>query len=142
MTVMQPNGLHANAAPRRPIRWWPAAVILLLAVGAVIWESHSYGVQRQDRNLAATVIGVITLFLLLLWCLFFSRLLWKIRLAMFAGVLGLILLVAALFRFHGVTGDLVPGLPVALGNPILDLARQAAHSGIERPAGTFDGLHQ
>ena len=97
-----------NVTPRRRIRWWPVAVILVLAAGAVIWVWQSYGRQRQDRNIATAIIGVFTLFLLLLWCLFLSRLRWRVRLGVFGGVLGLILLVMALFRFHGVTGDLVP----------------------------------
>jgi len=98
----------AAVAPRRPIRWWPVAIILLLAVGTVVWVWFSYGRQRQDRNIATAIIGIITLLLLLLWCLFLSRLRWQIRLGVFGGVLGMILLVMALFRFHGVTGDLVP----------------------------------
>ena len=94
--------------PRRPIRWWPAVVILVLAAGTVVWVSQTYGRQRQDRNIATAIIGIITLLLLLVWCLFFSRLRWRIRLGVFGGVLGLILVVVALFRYHGVTGDLVP----------------------------------
>ncbi len=100
----------AEAAPRRSLRWWPVPVILALAAGAVIWVWQSYGRQRQDRNIATAVIGLITLLLLLLWCLFFSRLRWRIRLGVFGGLIGLVLLVMALFRFHGVTGDLVPVL--------------------------------
>lgn len=106
----QREGLPAAVASRRPIRWWPIAIILVLAAGAVVWVWLSYGRQRQDRNIATAIIGIITLFLLLLWCLFLSRLRWRIRLGVFGGVLGLILLVMALFRFHGVTGDLVPVL--------------------------------
>jgi outer membrane protein assembly factor BamB len=98
----------ADAAPRRPLRWWPVPVILVLAAGAVVWVWQSYGRQRQDRNIATAIIGLITLFLLLLWCLFLSRLRWRIRLGVLGGVVGLILLVMALFRFHGVTGDLLP----------------------------------
>jgi outer membrane protein assembly factor BamB len=90
------------------MRWWPVPVILVLAAGAVVWVWQSYARQRQDRNIATAIIGLITLFLLLLWCLFLSRLRWRIRLGVFGGVVGLILLVTALFRFHGVTGDLVP----------------------------------
>jgi outer membrane protein assembly factor BamB len=100
----------AEAAPRRPLRWWPVPVILVLAAGAVVWVWQSYGRQRQDRNIATALIGLSTLFLLLLWCLVLSRLRWRIRLGVFGGVVGLILLVMALFRFHGVTGDLVPVL--------------------------------
>ncbi len=73
---------------------------------AAVWLS--YGRQRQDRNIATAIIGIVTLLLLLIWWLFLSRLRWRIRLGVFGAVLGLILLAMALFRFHGVTGDLVP----------------------------------
>ncbi len=98
----------ASGAPRRPIRWWPARVILALAAGGMIWVWLFSGRQRQDRNIATAIIGILALFLLLLWCLFLSRLRWRVRLGVLGGVCGLILLVMALFRFHGVTGDLVP----------------------------------
>ncbi|MGO8927671.1 MAG: PQQ-binding-like beta-propeller repeat protein [Limisphaerales bacterium] len=105
------SGNHpAEAAPRRPLRWWPVPIILALAAGAVVWVWQCYGRQRQDRNIATAIIVLVTLFLLLLWCLFLSRLRWRIRLGVFGGVVGLILPVMALFRFHGVTGDLVPVL--------------------------------
>jgi len=86
--AMQSTVPSANVAPRRPIRWWPAMVILALAAGALVWVWQAYGRQRQDLNLATIVIGVITVFLLLLWCLFLSRLRWKIRLGVLGGVLG------------------------------------------------------
>ena len=70
----QGKDLPAEAARRRPLRWWPVPVILVLAAGAVVWVWQSYGRQRQDRNIATAIIGLITLFLLLLWCLFLSRL--------------------------------------------------------------------
>src|ERR1035437_10064194 len=98
----------ARVVPRRPMRWWPVPVILVLAAGAIVWVWQFYGRQRQDRNISTAIIGLIALFLLLLWCLFLSRLRWRIRLGVLGGVVGLILLVMALFRFHGVTGDLVP----------------------------------
>ena len=100
----------AEAASQPPLRWWPVPVILALAVGAVIWVWQSYDRQRQDRNIATAVIGLISLLLLLLWGLFLSRLRWRIRLGLLGGVVGLILLGMTLFRFHGVTGDLVPVL--------------------------------
>jgi drug/metabolite transporter (DMT)-like permease len=77
-----------------------------MAAAAYVWVWQSYGRQRQDRNIATAIIGLITLFLLLLWSLFLSRLRWRIRLGVFGGVVGLILLVMALFRFHGVTGEI------------------------------------
>jgi outer membrane protein assembly factor BamB len=106
----QENGHPAEVASRRPLRWWPVAVIVALAAGAIIWVWQSYERQHADRNIATAIIGLIALLLLLLWCLFLSRLRWRIRLGVLGGVVGLILLVMALFRFHGVTGDLVPVL--------------------------------
>ena len=100
----------AGAASRRPVRWWPVPVILVLAAGSIVWVWQFYGRQRQDRNIATAIVVVSTSFLLLLWSLFLSRLRWRIRLGVLGGVVGLILLVMALFRFHGVTGDLVPVL--------------------------------
>ncbi len=97
-----------NSASRRPIRWWPVPVILLAAAGGIIWVSQFYGKQRQDRNLASAGIALITLLLLLLWCICFSRMRRKLRVTVLGSVVGLMLLTKALFRIHGVTGDLVP----------------------------------
>ena len=105
---MKSNGVSTEVELRPPVRWWPVAVILALAAGALVWAWQAYARQRQAGNIATAIIGIITLLLLLLWCLFLSRLRWRIRLGVFGGVLGLILLLMTLFRFHGVTGDLVP----------------------------------
>ncbi len=51
---------------------------------------------------------IVAGFLLLLWVMFGSRLRWNLRWLVFGSVLGVIGLVFALFRIHGVTGDLVP----------------------------------
>ena len=104
------KGPTAEATPRRPIRWWPAAVIVILAAGSIVWLWQSRERPHADRNVATAAIGLITLLLLLFWCLFLSRLRWRIRLGAFGVVVGLGLLSMALFRFHGVTGDLVPVL--------------------------------
>jgi outer membrane protein assembly factor BamB len=104
----EPTDPPAGTDRARRIRWWPAAIILLLAAGRVVWIWETYRQQRQDRNLAIILTVVLTLLLLLLWCLFLSRLRWKVRLGAFGCVLGLICLGIALFRFHGVTGDLLP----------------------------------
>jgi len=90
------------------IRWWPALVILLMAVAAIFWIRTSYGRQRQDQNIAIANVAVITFALLIIWCVLLSRLHWKIRWGVVVAALGFIASVAALFRIHGVTGDLVP----------------------------------
>src|SRR3984957_21050968 len=97
-----------KVASRRPIRWWPVPLILLAATISFVWVSQSYGRQRQDKNLACAGILFLTLFLLLLWCLLFSRMRWKHRLTVLGGVVGLVLLFTTLFRIKGVTGDMVP----------------------------------
>jgi len=92
------------------IRWWPVPVLLVLASSAVIWIRSFYGRQRQDQYIATANIVFITILLLLLWCLFFSRLKWKVRWGVLGAVVAAILLTPALFRIHGVTGDLLPRL--------------------------------
>ena len=79
----------AGVLPRRAMRWWPIPVILMMAAGAVVWVWQFYGRQRQDRNIATAIVVVSTSFLLLLWCLFLSRLRWRIRLGVLGGVVGL-----------------------------------------------------
>src|SRR6266436_1047833 len=91
-----------------PIRWWPAAVILLLAGGAVVWVRSVYGRNHQEQNIATANILIVSFLLLLLWWLLLSGLRRKVRLGVVGVVAGLIGLTPLLFRIHGVTGDLVP----------------------------------
>src|SRR5436309_132397 len=95
-------------ARRKPIRLWPVVVILVLAAASAFWVRWSaYGRQRQDQNIAIAEIVIVSFLLLLLWCLFLSRLRWKIRLGVFGAVVAAVALLPPLFRIHGVTGDLV-----------------------------------
>ena len=109
-TTKQGTDASREFAVRRPIRWWPVPVILLAASGGIVWVWQSYGRQRQDKNLATGGILLLSFLLLLIWCLFLSRIRWKLRLALFGGVASVMLLLAALFRIQGVTGDMVPVL--------------------------------
>src|SRR5438876_4258843 len=102
------KGVPPEGEIRRPIRWWPIAVILLLTLAAVIWVRLFPWRHRQDQNIAIASVVVIPFLLLLLWCLFFSRLKRKIRLGVLGVVVGSILFLVVGLRFHGVTGDLVP----------------------------------
>jgi hypothetical protein len=56
----------AEVSPQRPIRWWPVAVILVLAAGGIAWVWQSYDRQHADRNIAIAAIGLIAGLLLLL----------------------------------------------------------------------------
>ena len=128
--MAEANRTDSPAAPlpespkRKPIRWWPALVILALAATAVVgirlWPTTSF----QQKNIATAQVVVVTGLLGLLWGLFFSRLPWRIRLGVGGGVVGAIALMAGLFRIHGVTGDLLPILewrwkqPTTMAQPV------------------------
>lgn len=92
----------------RPIRWWPLPIILILAMGGIIWARVAIGTQRQDRNLATAVILILTFFLLLIWFFLLSRVRAKLRWQVLGGVIGLIVLLKIFFPIRGVSGDLVP----------------------------------
>src|ERR1041385_2484869 len=121
--------LPCAAPTRRPTRRWPVWIILSLAIGATIWVRTSYGRHRQDQNIATANIVIITLLLLLLWCLLLSRWRRKVRLGVFGAVVVVVALMPVLFRIHGVTGDLVP---------ILEL-RWAHHSSLALTARATPG---
>ena len=99
-------------------------MILALAVAAEIgirlWPKISF----QERNIATAQVVIVSLFLWLLWVLFFSRLRWLVRFLVFGGVVSAIALTAGLFRIRGVTGDLLPILewrwrqPDAMAMPV------------------------
>ena len=128
------------APPRRPrtVRWWPAGLILLAAAlgfGSLRFVPH---VSQQEFNIQVAKITVITSVLLLLWIMLFSRMRWRARLAVLGLVIGGFGLMAAVFRIHGVSGNLVPILeprwvrrefqtPVA-GAPVAPLKTQTSAS--------------
>ena len=91
-----------------PIRWWPAVLIACLTALAIFYLRFLRETSHQQRNLRTMVIGIVAVLLLLLWTVLLSRLRWKVRWALLAGVVGAMGLSAALFEIHGVTGDLVP----------------------------------
>ena len=94
--------------PLRGIRWWPAIVLVIAAFGAIVWVRGQADWPFQQRNLATAQIGIIATLLLVVWWTFFSRARWRMRLSVICGLAGLIAMGAAMFRFRGVSGDLVP----------------------------------
>ena len=112
MTEANPSGdANPPAQPppgRKSIRWWPAIVILCLAVAAEIGIRTWPKISFQQRNLATGELVIISLLLELLWLLFLSRLRWVVRLSVFGGLVGAIALLFWLFPIRGVTGDLLP----------------------------------
>jgi outer membrane protein assembly factor BamB len=91
-----------------PVRWWLAGLILLAAAlgyGGLWFIPH---VSQQQFNLQVAQIIIISFLLLLLWVMLFSRMRWRTRFAILGLVFGGLGLMAALFRMHGVSGNLVP----------------------------------
>ncbi len=94
--------------PPRGIRWWPGVVFLVAALVAIIWVRSHLDSPFQQRNLDTAKIGIIATILLAVWWTFFSRVPTRLRLSVTFGLAGLFVVGAALFRFRGVSGDLVP----------------------------------
>ncbi len=101
--------LSSNETPTRKIRWWPIAAAI--GVGAVLQAAATifFGENRPYLDWACVfVIWPLTVFLLLLWWTFWSRLLWRTRakgLLVLAVIGGTSL---AAFRFDEFDGAMIP----------------------------------
>ena len=110
---------------QKPTRWWPAVIIVVgfaLTLG-LVWFTGS----EDQANQMIIILSAITLtsILLLTWMLFFSRLPRRTRLRNFGGLVGVIVLFCACFRFSQFSGNMMPlfewrwtkhNLPTATGN--------------------------
>lgn len=113
-----------TAAGKPRIRWSPARWILTVAALAITAVWFWPNSQVQVRNLTLFSISGVTLLLLVLWWSFASRAPVRLRLNVLGALVLLVFSAAALFRFRGVTGDLVPILearwstvPASAANP-------------------------
>lgn len=107
-TPSAPSASEPSAATRRPPRWWPAWLILILSGLALVGIWFFREIQRQDRNLQTAAVLLVTVILLLLWSTFLSRFRWRTRLLLLLLVGGPALLLPRLVEIGGVTGDLIP----------------------------------
>jgi outer membrane protein assembly factor BamB len=96
-----------DKSPLRP-RWWPALVILALVSVALGWAWFGGDQIRQTKVIATALFLIVGSGLLLIWLTFFSRLRWKTRFAAWGVLVAAGILCFSVFRFRGVTGDLVP----------------------------------
>ncbi len=90
------------------IRWWPAAIIVVLTILVIILLWSVDAPHRQLRFSHTVLVLVLSFLLMLLWLLLFSRLRWKVRLLALGMIVPILLLSAALLRIKGFSGDLVP----------------------------------
>lgn len=89
-------------------RWWPLIVIWALVLGGWIYFILTGEGNRQMAIMAILGTGFTGVALSVMWLLALSRMPWKIRLKGFGAFVLLMLLMVALFRVEGVTGDLMP----------------------------------
>ena len=101
--------LPTTDAPARRIRWWPIAVALAVGGTLQLVATIVFGENRPYLDWACVfVIWPLTVFLLLLWWAFWSRLTWRTRglgLLVLAGIGGSSL---AAFRFDEFDGAMIP----------------------------------
>jgi outer membrane protein assembly factor BamB len=75
---------------------------------AIAWVRGQDDWPFQKRNLTVAQIVIIFTILLLAWWTFLSRAPKRLRLSITFGVIGLVIVCAALFRLRGLSGDLLP----------------------------------
>ena len=91
-----------------PPRWRPAVILVGLGLAVLVWIQLTLQADRQERYLRSFLTCLVTALLLLVWCLAFSRLRWRVRLGALGAAAAGVALAAALVRIEGVSGDLVP----------------------------------
>lgn len=97
-----------RATPRRRIRWWPGALVIVATATAVALIRSRSDLPFQTRNLNSIIAVAVGGIGLWLWWLLASRASWRRRFAVCGGILLLIGLLAATLRIRGVSGDLLP----------------------------------
>ena len=83
----------------------------MVVAGVLLWLAQIWllsGAIRQEQNIRSIVAVGAGGILLLLWFVLASGLRWKTRLVGFGLVVGGLVMVAALVRIEGVSGDLMP----------------------------------
>jgi len=129
------GGVLHEPVTLRPIRWWPAIGILVLAIGFIAVSQAQDELPFQLRNMRSMGACIVAYLLLLGWWLLFSRAQWKLRLGAFVGFHAVLGAGAAAFRIKGVSGDLIPIFePRWVKAPVLPVATQATET--NGPAGS------
>lgn len=98
-----------KGAEKRQACWWPLWLIWGLGVvGVLAGIIFGEEVSRQQGVMRNMAILLLCLTVSLVWLVAFSRLAWKARLRVL-GLVGFLAVIAvSIFRYEGVSGDLVP----------------------------------
>src|SRR5687768_10365735 len=91
---------------KRPVRWWPAVLIGVLALVALLVVSFWPDASQQERTMRSGATVLIAGALLAIWWVAFSRTNWRMRFGVAAVVMMGIATFAAALRIRGVDGDL------------------------------------
>ncbi len=94
----------------RPVRWWPAVLVVVVAAAAQLWIHLASGRSGQDRFLMGVAAGGLAVILLVGWLLVLSRLPWRVRLTALGALAVLGTAAWWALEIRGVTGDMVPVL--------------------------------
>jgi outer membrane protein assembly factor BamB len=93
---------------RRPIRWWPAILILIVATVLLVWVWTRDTGSTQHKVIPTFPILFVGAVALFLWLVLLSRLRGRVRLAIFAGTALIVGLGFLLLEIKAVDGNLVP----------------------------------
>lgn len=133
-----------QAIPRpRRTRWWPAAVIVAVALVAAIWVHFSEQVDDSFRVPFTALIVVVAGLLLGLWFLFFTGLRWRTRLIT-VGTAALLLIAAGFAIRHtarvegSISGRGIPRLAWKWSKPADPVPAGAAVTIADAPASHAD----
>ncbi|MBT3483369.1 MAG: PQQ-like beta-propeller repeat protein [Opitutales bacterium] len=91
-----------------PTRWWPLQAIALLTIGFLLFVTLSESESRQAIVMKSIGIASFASILSLIWLLALSRLPWRIRIGVAAGLIIIGAGVGSAFKYEGVSGDLIP----------------------------------
>jgi len=97
------------------LRWWPAAAIVLIDFMAVGWIWFFADTIRQYRVMTTILAQIITVLLLFLWFMFFSRARWRTRWLVLAAAALASIAFVNLFEVDDFSGDLMPSFRLRSG---------------------------
>lgn len=125
----------------KPIRWWPAVVIVALTSILLAWiQLGSW--DGQQKTMSSIALLMLFGILMLLWALLLSRLPWRRRgwIALAAAVFGVA--ASQMIEVRGVTGDLVPILAWSWNAPadLPDVTDLPAPTGADAPNPTAPAM--